>query len=90
MVITDEALNPFFIKVSEDSFDLVESVKSGVDSKTPGKIYDKNIGYFTNLSKALHKVAKIKVNRSDDIVTLNEYIKRVENINTKLSNLINI
>jgi hypothetical protein len=61
MEIKDSKLDPYFIKVQEDSYDLMETVVKGAESKTPGQAYSRPVGYFPNLSSVLAKVSKLKV-----------------------------
>lgn len=88
MIIKDKSLEPFIIRCTDNSFDLIEILVAGEKSKHPGLEYEKTIGYYPTLSSALRKAAIMQANRSGDKTNLKEYISRIESFYTKLLKLI--
>ena len=80
--IKDPVLEPYFIQV--DDLNYSAFVKITPDSGIP---YDSSIGHFSNLAKALEKIAEHKV-RQQSYDTIREYIKELNSIKNELKNII--
>jgi hypothetical protein len=78
--IEDELIAPYVIYFDGFSYTVV---------KTKEKSSDENIGYYNNFSNALKSVAKLLVN-NNKTTTIGDFIKRYDEIMTKLSNKFNI
>ena len=74
--IKDPVLEPYFIQV--DDLNYSAFVKIIPDSGIP---YDSSIGHFSNLAKALEKIAEHKV-RQQSYDTIREYIKELKVLKT--------
>lgn len=61
--IKDELLNPYFIKVDDDNFTVVNESNE-----------DNGLYFCTTLSSALNRIAKMKVNSKGDTKSLKEYM----------------
>lgn len=61
--IKDELLNPYFIKVDDDNFTVVNETNE-----------DNGLYFCTTLSSALNRIAKMKVNSKGEVKTIKEYI----------------
>lgn len=82
--ITDPLMEPYFI--SMDDHCMTVNIKIVPDSRytDSGKEYNKVIGHYSNLSTALNKIIKEKVNtKSYD--SLKEYVESYNNIMDKLN-----
>ena len=80
--IKDPALGQYFIQV--DDLNYSAFVKITPDSGIP---YDSSIGHFSNLGKALERIAEHKV-RQQSYDTIKEYIEELKNIKNELKNLV--
>ena len=80
--IKDPALGDYFIQVDDLNYSAFQKIIP--DSGIP---YDSSIGHFSNLSKALERIAEHKV-RQQSYDTIKEYIKELKNIKNELKNLI--
>jgi len=78
--IEDELIAPYVIYFDGLSYTVV---------KPKEKSSDENIGYYNSLSHALKSVAKLLVN-NNKTTTIGDFIKRYDEIMTKLSNKFNI
>ena len=81
-LIKDPALGDYFIQV--DDLNYSAFLKIIPDSGIP---YDSCVGHFSNLSKALERIAEHKV-RQQSYDTIKEYIEELKNIKNELKNLI--
>ena len=80
--IKDPALGDYFIQV--DDLNYSAFLKIIPDSGIP---YDSCVGHYSNLSKALERIAEHKV-RQQSYDTIKEYIRELKNIKNELKNLI--
>ena len=80
--IKDPALGDYFIQV--DDLNYSAFLKIIPDSGIP---YDSCVGHFSNLSKALERIAEHKV-RQQSYDTIKEYIKELKNIKNELKNIV--
>ena len=71
---------PYVIYFDGFSYTIVKPKEKGTDE---------NIGYYNNFSNALKSVAKLLVNNSKT-TTIADFIKRYDEIMTKLSNKFDI
>ena len=70
--IKDPVIAPYEIWVEEDQFVLVDTEK------------DKPLGYFSDLSSAVHKVSRVSLANQKDNYTLTGFIESYNNIKNKL------
>ena len=80
--IKDPALGDYFIQV--DDLNYSAFLKIIPDSGIP---YDSCVGHFSNLSKALERIAEHKV-RQQSYDTIKEYIEELKNIKNELKNIV--
>ena len=80
--IKDPALGDYFIQVDDLNYSAFQKIIP--DSGIP---YDSCIGHFSNLSKALERIAEHKV-RQQSYDSLKEYIEELNNIKNELKNLV--
>lgn len=78
--IKDEAIAPYVIYFDGMSYTVVKPKEKGSDE---------NIGYYNSLSHALKSIAKLIVN-DNKTTTIADFIKRYDEIMTKLSNKFDI
>ena len=71
--IKDPVIAPYEIWVEEDQFVLVDTEK------------DKPLGYFSDLSSAVHKVYHVSLANQKDNYTLTGFIESYNNIKNKLT-----
>ena len=71
--IKDPAIAPYEIWVEEDQYVLVDTDK------------DKPLGYFSDLSSAIHKVSRVSLANQKDNYTLTGFIESYNNIKNKLT-----
>ena len=83
-VITDPALEPFFISRSNTGgYTLFERVIKG-DNNTE---YIKTICYPSNFTNALKKAAEELLNKSKEYNSIKEYVKEFKTIQTKITSI---
>lgn len=83
-VITDPALEPFFISRSNTGgYTLFERVIKG-DNDTE---YIKTICYPSNFTNALKKAAEELLNKSKEYNSIKEYVKEFKTIQTKITSI---
>jgi len=80
--INDPALGDYFIQV--DDLNYSAFIKIIPDSGIP---YDSLVGHFSNLGRALEKIAEHRV-RQKSYDTIREYIEELKVIKNELKNLI--
>ena len=80
--IKDPVLEPYFIQV--DDLNYSAFIKIIPDSGIP---YDSSIGHFSNLAKALEKIAEHRV-RQQSYDSLKEYIEELKSIKNELKTLV--
>ena len=71
--IKDPVIAPYEIWVEEDQYVLVDTDK------------DKPLGYFSDLSSAIHKVSRVSLANQKDDYTLTGFIESYNNIKDKLT-----
>lgn len=79
MIIQDEFLAPFFIKVEPDVYILQHNYN------VKGKETAHSIGYYTSLPSLIKKVIALKLSDEETTVTLNEYISKFQNLMSELN-----
>ena len=80
--IKDPALGDYFIQVDDLNYSAFLQIVP--DSGIP---YDSSIGHFSNLGKALEKIAEHKV-KQKSYDSIKEYLKEYKQIKNELKNLI--
>ena len=70
--IKDPVIAPYEIWVEEDQYVLVDTDK------------DKPLGYFSDLTRAIHKVSRVSLANQKDDYTLTGFIESYNNIKNKL------
>lgn len=94
MVIEDQLIEPFYIKVYPDSFTLVKkNVSEGKGRNTDkkgekGNVYETTAGFYSNIENAINRVVREQIVDESDVFTLKEYyddyINRLTAIKEKL------
>lgn len=85
MKIKDQLLEPYYINVTDNSYDVIKEVKvSDVKSKNFGKITEQNFGYFSKLDNALLKIAKLKLIKNNQEINLSSYINAYRDMLEKI------
>ena len=76
-LIEDELLEPYFIQMSEDSYDVGRKIK------------DRTIilGYYSNVSNALKSIVTRKSKEVDGTIDLSGYIEKLEKLSNAILNL---
>jgi len=86
--ITDPLLEPFFITKDEYSYTVKQNVTSDADhfrSKGKSKTYEKSLYYYSNIGKAVSKIAELKMD-NDDYTSLEKYITQYKTISNQIKN----
>jgi len=76
-LIEDELIEPYFIQMSEDSYDVGKKIK------------DRTIilGYYSNVSNALKNIVTHKSKEVDGTIDLSGYIEKLEKLSNAILNL---
>ena len=74
--IKDPVIAPYEIWVEEDQYVLVDTSK------------DKPVGYYSNLSNAVHKISRLGLANQKEDYTLAGFIESYNNIKNQLTNSI--
>ena len=76
-LIEDELIEPYFIQMSEDSYDVGKKIK------------DRTIilGYYSNVSNALKSIVTRKSKEVDGTINLSGYIEKLEKLSNAILNL---
>ena len=80
--IKDPALGQYFIQIDDLNYSVFRTIIP--DSGTP---YDSLVGHFSDLSRALVKIAEHKA-RQRSYDTIKEYIEELNTIKNELKNLV--
>lgn len=80
MRIEDPELFPYSIKKEGDNYDVVEEAGEGKDGKKRYKTH----GHFSNVSGALLKIARLKV-ETDKVYTIKQYIEELKAVKLKFN-----
>ena len=86
MTIQDSLLEPYRIEIDENQFSVYRH--TGKIDRNGYEVKDYK-GYYSKLSSALHRIVKIKMSDDNSTISLDHYIKKYDNIYTKLSNIVN-
>ena len=87
-LITDPALEPFFISRDEYCFTIKERISPKSNhfrTKGEGKEYEKSLYYFPTFSSALEKIADLQTSLSTP-GSLNEYLENYKLISKQIKN----
>ena len=90
MIIKDKVLEPYFLRINRDYYELVELIQVESDKTLPnGKVSQKGerenvVGYYNKLVPALNRAVYLLILRGKETVTLKEYIGQVERIQTSI------
>ena len=96
--IRDLAIKPFFITKDQHCYTVMESITP--DEKNIGKFkkknngnegkdYEKPIGHYSSFVQALNRIAKEKVNLTEDYSSIKDYIDEWENQQNDLKEILN-
>jgi hypothetical protein len=91
MEIRDKLLEPFFVKVTEEQFVLTETKTIDVThhmSKGEEGEREVPVGYYTDFTALIKKVIFLQKARSEEVVTLEEYLNSWKEQVELLTNLI--
>lgn len=80
MIIKQEELYPFYIEVDTEGYVIHKISVKGDTSKTPGAVSEKAISWFTTLEGACAAIVREKLALNQDVVTLNEFIEKLEKL----------
>jgi len=86
--ITDPLLEPFFITRDEYSYAVKQNVTSDANhfrSKGNAKTYEKTLYYYSSMSQAIEKIAKLKAD-TNDFDSLKGYMENYESISNQIKN----
>jgi len=75
-IIKDPIITPYEIQVEEDQYVLIDTEK------------DKPLGYYTDISNAIHKISRLGLANAKKEYTLAGFIESFNNIKNKLTNSI--
>jgi len=75
-IIKDPIIAPYEIQVEEDQYVLIDTDK------------DKPLGYYTDITNAIHKISRLGLANAKEEYTLAGFIESFNNIKNKLTNLI--
>jgi hypothetical protein len=92
IIIKDPAIEPFHISKDQYSYTVFETVSPTGNrprKESQGKDYEKAVGHFGTLSKALGKIAKSKVDLKPSYDSIKEYIEEYENQLEQINKLLN-
>lgn len=92
MIIKDDALEPFFVQVEADQFVLKETKE--IDTShflSKGEEGEREIhhGYFVSMNALVNKAIQIKMSRSEDVLTLQQFWQAWLNYSKKFTEIIN-
>ena len=76
-IIKDPALEPFHISRDQHCYTVVETITpeaKNLDKGSKGKAYEKPLGHYGNLTAALKKIVKAKVELKEEYNSILEYI----------------
>ena len=91
MEIRDKLLAPFFVKITEEQFVLMETKTIDVThhmSKGEEGEREVPVGYYTDFTALLKKVLFLQKARSEEVVTLEEYLNSWKEQVELLTNLL--
>ena len=97
-IIKDPTLEPFFISKDQYCFTVMEIITpeeknigkfKKKDNGNEGKNYEKPVGHYSNLSSALNKIAKSKVDYKDDYSSIMSYINEYKKERQLIEQLLN-
>jgi len=75
-IIKDPVIAPYEIQVEEDQYVLIDTEK------------DKPLGYYTDITNAVHKISRLGLANAKEEYTLAGFIESFNNIKNKLTNSI--
>jgi len=84
MIIKDELITPFQIKVTDVSYNVIENRVSENRVSEKGKDTLITHGYYTDMKQALRKIVKLKAKEDVKTMDLNSYFNRIEDLSNKL------
>ena len=83
--------NQYSINVTNVSYDLIKhGTVTTEGSKTYGQPTETNLGYCTTMSAALNKLIRDSFADADEVLTIKEYVKRLENAVEDLKSYVDI
>ena len=75
MIIKDDAISPYLVRVEGSQFVLVEEKKTA-----KGDLVENIVGYFISLPVLIRRIAQIKIAEKNAISTLDGFISEYKNI----------
>ena len=91
-IIKDPAIEPFHISKDQYCYTVVETITpdtKNLEKGVKGKEYEKPLGHYGNLSAALKKIAKAKLDLKSEYSSVMGYIKEFEKQNQAMDELLN-
>jgi len=90
-IIKDPVLEPFYISKDQYCYTVVEKItpdEKNLEKGKAGKDYEKPIGHYSNISDALKKISKSKLDFKSEYTTIMEYIGEWKNQQTMMDKLL--
>ena len=91
-IIKDPALEPFHISRDQHCYTVVETITpeaKNLDKGSKGKAYEKPLGHYGNLTAALKKIVKAKVELKEEYDSILEYIAEYDQQKETINKLFN-
>ena len=90
-IIKHPAIEPFHISKDQYCYTVVETItpdEKNLEAGSAGKNYEKPLGHYTNLSHALKKIAKSKLDLKSEYSTIMEYINEWQRQQDEMNKLL--
>lgn len=91
-IIKDPAIEPFHISKDQYCYTVVQTITpdpSNLEKGSVGKAYEKQIGHYGNLSHALKKIAKSKLDLKSEYNSIIDYINEWQRQQDAVNELLN-
>lgn len=91
-IIKDPALEPFHISKDQYCYTVVETITpeaKNLEEGSKGKVYEKPLGHYGNLTAALKKIVKAKVELKEEYNSILEYIAEYDQQTKTINKLFN-
>ena len=90
-IIKDPAIEPFHISKDQYCYTVVQTVTpdpANLEKGSEGKNYEKPIGHYSNLSHALKKIAKSKLDLKEEYNSIMDYINEWQRQQDEMNKLL--
>jgi len=82
MKILDKVLDPYFIELSSDNYNVLE--KTGKKDKKDQDVF-RQFGHYTSVENALKKIQRLLV-ETDNVYSIKEYLKAMKGVKVQIEN----